>query len=298
MEDRCHAESALQLDQIHLVEEQNFKELAFVMGFCGQEKYPTLMVTQQELHYHPPFRYTSRTHLVFKGNEYAVNVLGFLLQSGPVSTATEVHELCKMFSSQSAYKFCPGIEYNIYEEQYHSVIRYHLKSVRYCAAPFQHVDSVNCMLWYQLPMNAPLVDKHVKEVLCSSCKRLKSDLDWQRKRTMCENPSRKLKWQASSSKAKLSYMSPSSQAKRKQNILTERGNDKKKLAKYENTEVTLADGQHEEMPTLVNKIKEVGKAELEKIFAEGDSHGVGTQVREIWMTNKRQQLSQFKDQEK
>ena len=91
MEDRCHAESALQLDQIHLVEEQNFKELAFVMGFCGQEKYPTLMVTQREFHYHPPFGYTSRIHLVFKGNEYAVNVLGFLLQSGSVSTAAEEH---------------------------------------------------------------------------------------------------------------------------------------------------------------------------------------------------------------
>ena len=210
-----------------------------------------------------------------------------------------MHESCKMFSSQSAYKFCLGIEYNIYEEQYHSVIRYHLKSVRYCAAPFQRVDSVNCMLWYQLPMNALLVDKHAKEVLCSSCKRLKSDLDWQRKQTMCESPSRKLKRQASSSKAKLSYMFPSSQAKRKQNILIERGNEKKKLAKYENTKVTLADEQHEEMSTLVNKIEEVGKAELEKIFAEGDGHGVGTQVSEVWMTDKRQQLSQFKtDQEK
>ena len=181
MEDRCNAEDALQLDRIHLVEEQYFKELAFVMGFYGQEKYPTLTVTQRELHHHPPFGYTSRIHLIFKGNEYAVNVLGFLLQSGSVSTAAEVHELCKMFSSQSPYKFCPGIEWDFYEEQYHSIIRYHLKSVRYCAAPFQRVDSVNCMLWYQLPINAPLVDKHAKEVLCSSCKRLKSDLDWQRK---------------------------------------------------------------------------------------------------------------------
>ena len=171
--------------------------------------------------------------------------------------------------------------------------------MRHCAAPFQRVDSVNCMLWYQLPMNAPLVDKHAKEVLCSSCKRLKSDLDWQRKQTMCESPSRRLKRQASSSKAKLSYMSPASQAKRKQNVLTERNNDKKKLTKYENTEVTLSDEQHEEMSTIVNKIEEVGKAELEKIFVEGDSHGVGTQVREVWMTDNRQQLSQFKaDQEK
>ena len=87
-------------------------------------------------------------------------------------------------------------------------------------------------------------------------------------------------------------MSPAGQSKRKQNVLTERNNDKKKLAKYENTEVTLADEQHEEMSAII-KIEEVGQDELEKIFAEGDSHDVGKEVREVWMTDKRQQLNQF-----
>jgi len=63
------------------------------------------------------------------------------------------------------------------------------------------------------------------------------------------------------------------------------------LAKYEKTEVTLADEQHEEMSTIVNQIEERGKDELEKIFAEGDTHGVGVQVREVWITDKRQQLA-------
>jgi len=66
------------------------------------------------------------------------------------------------------------------------------------------------------------------------------------------------------------------------------------LAKYEKTEVTLSDDQHEEMSAIVNEIEEKSRDELEKIFAEGDTHGVGTQVREVWITDKRQQLDQFR----
>ena len=48
------------------------------------------------------------------------------------------------------------------------------------------------------------------------------------------------------------------------------------------------------MCAILNKVEEVDKAELEKVFAEGDNHGVGTQIREVWTTDKRQQLAQFK----
>ena len=268
-------DSVLQLDQIRPQLEKDFSDLAFVAGFSSRDNQPMLTVTQREMHYHPPFGYTSRIHLVIKGNEYAANVLGVVMQSGSVSTGEEVHELCKMFSGQSSYKFCPGIEWDLYEEQYHSVIRYHKKPVRYSSTPYQRVDSVNCARWYKLPSNAPLTDKFAKEVMCPACKAMKNR-------------------QAPSSKAKLSYMSPASQSKRKQNALTERNNDKRKLTKYEKTEVTLADEQHEEMCAIMNKVEEVDKAELEKIFAEGDSHGVGTQIREVWMTDRRQQLAQFR----
>ena len=54
-----------------------------------------------------------------------------------------------------------------------------------------------------------------------------------------------------------------------------KSNDKKKLRKYENTEVTLADDQHEDMCNIVKTIEEVSKDDLEKLFAEGDIHGVG-----------------------
>jgi len=89
-------------------------------------------------------------------------------------------------------------------------------------------------------------------------------------------------------------MSPGSQLKRKRNAVTERNNDKRKLAKYNRTEVTLTDEQHEEMCAVLNIAEEVDNSELEKIFAEGDSYGVGKEIREVWMTDKRQQVAQFK----
>ena len=48
------------------------------------------------------------------------------------------------------------------------------------------------------------------------------------------------------------------------------------------------------MCTIVTKIEEVGKDDLEKVFAEGDAHGIGAQIREVWVTDKRQQMDQFK----
>ena len=99
---------------------------------------------------------------------------------------------------------------------------------------------------------------------------------------MAESPSMKVKRQAPSSKVKLSYMSPTSQLKHKQNTTSERNNDKrnndkKKLRKYENTEVMLAD---DHMKTCA-MMDEVSKDDLEKLFSEGDIHGVGDKVREV-----------------
>jgi len=115
-----------------------------------------------------------------------VNILGFMLQFGSVGSYKEVHQLCEMFSDQTGYRFCPGIKWDFYEDR---VIRYHLKSVRYSTTPYRCVDSVNCLLRFKLPKNAPLTDKLAKEVMCSFYKRLKTDLDWQRFRTMNESPS-------------------------------------------------------------------------------------------------------------
>lgn len=68
------------------------------------------------------------------------------------------------------------------------------------------------------------------------------------------------------------------------------GIDKRKLAKYENTEITLADEQHTQMCDVINAID--GEA-VDDFFEEGESHGVGSKLKEIWTTDRRQRIKQF-----
>ena len=92
-------------------------------------------------------------------------------------------------------------------------------------------------------------------------------------------------------------MSPASQLKRRQHAAMERGIDKRKLARYEATEVALAEEQHTEMCNVVDAIDQVAIDDLQRIFEEEEAHGVGEKLREIWTTDKREQKEQFqKDQ--
>ena len=61
-------------------------------------------------------------------------------------------------------------------------------------------------------------------------------------------------------------MSPASQTKRKQNATMERGLDKKKLARYENTEVTLSEEQHTQMCDVMDVVDQVAVDELQRIL--------------------------------
>ena len=88
-------------------------------------------------------------------------------------------------------------------------------------------------------------------------------------------------------------MSPASQQKRKQRTQVERSNDKLKLAKYQAVEIELDEEQHDEMCRVAETIDETGREELEKLFAEGDAHGVGGVLQNIWETDYRKQKDQF-----
>ena len=70
----------------------------------------------------------------------------------------------------------------------------------------------------------------------------------------------------------------------------ERGLDKKKLARYKNTEVTLSEEQHTQMCGVMDVVDQVAVDELQRIFEEGEAHGVSDQLKEIWTMDKRQQL--------
>ena len=176
-------------------------------------------------------------------------------KSGSFETLEDVIALCQMIGTNSTYKFCPGIEPSEYEREFHDVIRFHIKSVRITDFPFHRVDSINCKLLFQLSQNATDSERTAKEVRCSSCKRLVSDLNHQKKRTAAETPTRRLKRQNPSSQARLSYMSPASQAKWKKLAQYERTSNIRKLKKYEESEVTLDDEQNDEMCNIAEQIR-------------------------------------------
>ena len=115
------------------------------------------------------------------------------LENGVARDKSEVHELLKRFSATSTYKFCPGIEWSYYHEDYFKAIRFDIKSVRLEEAPFYRIDSVNCKMWFELPSNASVAVKNSAEATCSACKRFSSDLEWQLKRIATKSPTRKIK---------------------------------------------------------------------------------------------------------
>ena len=101
---------------------------------------------------------------------------------------------------------------------------------------------------------------------------------------------RKIKWQGVSSRARLTYMSSASQQKRRQNCQYARNVSNSKLMKFKESEVTLNEEQHNEMYTIVERTKD---DDLEKLFKEGDEHGVGEMMKDIWFTDKKCQIQQF-----
>ena len=152
------------------------------------------------------------------------------------------------------------------------------------------VDSINCKLWFIPASNISSVEKSANEVKCLVCKRLIHDLNCQKKRTVAKSPSRKIKRQHPSSRAKLQYMSPLSQKKRKLYAQYERTSNIRKLSKFEDSEVVLNEEQNEEMCAITKTIQ---PEELEKLFEEGDQHGVGNLMMSIWFTDKQCQSAEF-----
>ena len=268
---------------------KRFPELCFVavQDFSGNSM---IVITQRTLNHHPHFGYVSRIRVIILAFQYEVHVIMRKLESGVFESVANVQELCNKFSAQSNYKFCPGIDPQHYKLHYYEAIRFDIKSVRQTMEPFARVDSINCKLWYQLASNATSAEKCCSEVRCSACKRLVTDLDCQRRCTLAESPCRKIKRQSSSSRARLTYMSPASQQRRKSNAQSERSNMIRKLEKYSDADVTLNDEQHDEMCSVVERIS---NEDLDKVFREGSEHGVGELMKEIWYTDSKHQQQHF-----
>ena len=243
----------------------------FIVNKCIFEGLYCLVLTHERLFSHPPVGPTSRVRILVKDEEYIVQVLLREVERGSLSSISpekELFQLCLKYASDSTvFKFCPGINATEYEIM-KGTIRFDVKSIRKTQEPFIRVDSVKCALWFQLGTTCRSERRSAESVLCQPCVRLKCDIQHQFNRTESESPTKKLLRQGSSSRARLSYMSPTSREKRKSNQLNERKN-LKKLLHYEETAVALDDHQDSEMLSITSIIHNNCQEELGKLYSEG-----------------------------
>ena len=251
-----------------------------------------MLITQATFHHHPPYGLVPRIQVSVLYKVYTISILMREWKKEIFESFDDLDAVCTMIGNNTKHKFCPGIEMKHYVTEYLNPIGFHIKSARVSEFPFHRVDSQTCDLYFELAQNARRVEKESSDVLCYPCKRLVNHLKRQKKRKEEETPTRKLKRQKPSSRARLSYMSPASQAKRKKLAQYERTSTMRKLANYESSEITLDVNQNEEMCSIVQAI---GDDDLEKLYVEGEKHGVGSIMKEIWVTDVEQRRSKFFD---
>ena len=260
-------------------------QLNFELGYTDQGSHVT--VTSKFCHLHPPAGIVSRTRIVVsEDGTFTFQVLLCCKENGKLTTVDEFLNLCERITSNE-YKFCPGIDPDVYMSKYFSKIRYHIKNVRHSDAPFKRVDSVNCLLWHKLAKNL-MFDKQLESVPCRYCKILTNNLN-QRLKTAVTSPMRR-KRQRPTSHCPLKFMSPSSQKKRKENTQRDRS---KLLQKYAHTEVSLDDEQHEEISRLVNAIDEQEGGDLSNFLSDAETPEVKEAVNEIWQMDRRKMKEAF-----
>uniref|UniRef100_A0A1X7VWU8 Uncharacterized protein n=1 Tax=Amphimedon queenslandica TaxID=400682 RepID=A0A1X7VWU8_AMPQE len=132
-----------------------------------------------------------------------------------------------------------------------------------------------------------------EELLCCQSVCLKCNLERQVRRTSEESPSKKLKRQCATSRARLTYMSPNSQVKRKASQKISKDSMSRKLNQYFAEKVTFDEEQNEELNNVMTVIKGKCRKELNDIFAEGEMHGVAQRMRYIWESDKNSEVEQF-----
>lgn len=128
-------------------------------------------------------------------------------------------------------------------------------------------------MWVELGKTASKERRVADEVLCRSCVRLKCDLDHQVLRAQAVSPTKKIQRQDPSSHARISYLSPHSRSIR---MSKTSGKDRRKLRMFEHNE------QDEQLTAVVSTISKEHSDELEKVFQEGEKHGVSSKLRGIW----------------
>lgn len=252
--------------------ESQFQDLCFISKNCPQSAsgMPILEVVQKTTFDVQPAGHISVARiLVYKletSFKYETQALFTTIKHGYIHTAKEFLEACCVISVKGGYKFCPGIDVQHYYEYFFAIIRYHVESCRVWEQPFKRVDSKKCLLWHKLSPKARLQERDESSVLCRGCKRLRSDLEHQRRRSDV-SPTRRADQLLPSSNYNLKHLTPTSAAKRRQATQRERTRDKATIAKA-NSEVVLEDDQSDEVNQIMQTIENEAADELEEVLQD------------------------------
>ena len=204
----------LSLEALFRRGQERFPDLSFVLGSCSAGN--TLSVSQRDLHQHLPAGLISRAMIVItEDKKYDFQVLLRSKESSYIESIEKFIELCSMIDPTGDYKFCPGIDTELYETRYLSVIRYDLKGVRKTSDPIARIDSAKCLFWYKLARNSSLIERSMDAVLCQACKRLRSDLEQRLKTSSKVTIQDKENRVQPSSHFPVKYLSPDSQKEKK-----------------------------------------------------------------------------------
>jgi len=64
----------------------------------------------------------------------------------------------------------------------------------------------------------------------------------------------------------------------------------RKLASFEASKIFLYDDQNDEM---CNVVQSIGNGDLEKLYLEGEKHGVAKIMKDIWLTDVQRRRGEF-----
>ena len=152
-----------------------YTDLVFVER-CGKQM--SLEVMQGQLYEVSGIDRISVVRILFTFSESTVTndlqAIFIIIQSGQAKTLDDFLVICETISSKSCYNLRPCTDVKHYYDHYHSVIRYHIKSVRVWDRPFKRIDSTNCIMWHEVSLRVSVVEKSSAIVLCKPCKRLRS----------------------------------------------------------------------------------------------------------------------------
>lgn len=80
--------------------------------------------------------------------EYELQVLLKTIEKGKLLGVDAFINVCLKICQLGGYKFCPGVNFGVYNEKYASVLRRESKSVKILLEPFERVESPNCQRWH------------------------------------------------------------------------------------------------------------------------------------------------------